>query len=205
MLFHTPQFLFYFLPAALLVHRLALIGNRNSYGTLPRRCLLVATLVFYGWTHTWWLLPFALSVVFDFGWSTLLTRSTDDRVRRLICVLSVVQNISLLGYFKYWDAVVLRLALWLPASARWPHPHGLELPPGISFYTFESLSFVIDVYRREIRPPRNPLDFFSFIAMFPRFVAGPIVRYRHFSEQLHAYRGMQISGGLALFMRGLFL
>jgi alginate O-acetyltransferase complex protein AlgI len=159
MLFHTPEFLFYFLPAALLLHRLALVGSRNSYSILARLCLLVATLVFYGWTHTWWLLPFAFSVVFDFGWSILLVRWTDARVRRLICTLSVVQNICLLGYFKYWDAAVLRLAMWFPVGARWLHPHGLELPPGISFYTFESLSFVIDVYRREIRPPRNPLDF----------------------------------------------
>ena len=71
MLFHTPEFLFYFLPAALLLHRLALIGSPNSYSTLARFCLLVATLVFYGWTHTWWLLPFAFSVVFDFVWATL--------------------------------------------------------------------------------------------------------------------------------------
>src|SRR5215510_7530744 len=205
MLFHTPEFLFYFLPAALLAHRLALFGRPNSYSSLPRLCLLVATLIFYGWTHTWWLLPFAVSVVFDFGWSALLVRSTDPKVRRLICLLSVVQNFSLLGYFKYWDAVVLRLAIWFPASAGWLHPHGLELPPGISFYTFESLSFVIDVYRHEIRPPRNPLDFFSFIAMFPRFVAGPIVRYRDISGQLRDYRGMRVVGGLALFAQGLFL
>ena len=100
MLFHTPAFLFYFLPAALLAHRLALIGSPYSYRTLPRLCLLVATLVFYGWTHTWWLLPFAVSVVFDFIWSTLLVRWTDAKVRRLVCTLSVVQNIGLLGYFK---------------------------------------------------------------------------------------------------------
>ena len=95
--------------------------------------------------------------------------------------------------------------MWFPAGAGWLHPHGLELPPGISFYTFESLSFVIDVYRREIQPPRNPLDFFSFIAMFPRFVAGPIVRYRDISEQLRDYHGMRMLGGLSLFARGLFL
>ena len=65
-------------------------------------------------------------------------------------------NLGLLGYFKYWDAVVVRLAMWFPMAARWLHPHGLELPPGISFYTFESLSFVIDVYRREIVPPKVP-------------------------------------------------
>jgi len=205
MLFHSTEFLFYFLPAALLLHRLALIGSVKSYSSLARLCLLVATLVFYGWTHTWWLLPFAFSVVFDFGWASLLVRSTDDRVRRVICTLSVVQNICLLGYFKYWDAIVQRLVIWFPVGARWLHPHGLELPPGISFYTFESLSFVIDVYRRDIQPPRNPLDFFSFIAMFPRFVAGPIVRYRDISGQLRDYRGMRVLSGLTLFARGLFL
>src|ERR1044071_4552145 len=108
MLFHTPEFLFYFLPAALLLHRLALLGRPTSYSSLARLCLLVATLVFFGWTHTWWLLPFAFSVVFDFGWSTLLVRSRDAATRRLICTLSVVQNLCLLGYFKYWDAIVVR-------------------------------------------------------------------------------------------------
>ena len=63
MLFHSTEFLFYFLPAALLLHRLALIGSAKSYSSLARLCLLLATLVFYGWTHTWWLLPFAFSVV----------------------------------------------------------------------------------------------------------------------------------------------
>jgi hypothetical protein len=85
MLFHTPEFLFYFLPAALLLHRLALIGSPNSYSSLARLCLLVATLVFYGWTHTWWLLPFAFSVVFDFGWSIPSARISRSTRRRLTC------------------------------------------------------------------------------------------------------------------------
>ena len=205
MLFHSPEFLFYFLPAALLLHRVALVGNGRTYGTWPRLVLLLATLVFYGWDHSWWLWPFAFSVFFDFVWSTLLVRTVSERRRRLLCSLSVVQNLGLLGYFKYWDAVVLRLATWWPVSANWLQPHGLELPAGISFYTFESLSFVIDVYRREIVPPRNPFDFFGFMAMFPRFIAGPIVRYRDISRQLVDYRGMRVQDGLMIFVRGLFL
>jgi alginate O-acetyltransferase complex protein AlgI len=205
MLFHTPDFLFYFLPAALLLHRAALTGSRRTYGPLPRLCLLFATLVFYGWEHPWWLLPFAVSVGGDFVWSALLVRTEGDTPRRMICTASVVQNLGLLAYFKYWDAVVMSVARWGPASAQWLHPHGLVLPAGISFYTFESLSFVIDVYRRDIVPPRNPLDFFGFIAMFPRFIAGPIVRYRDMSAQFHDYRGMRVGPGLTLFVRGLFL
>ncbi len=206
MLFHTPDFLFYFLPAALLLHRLALAGRRSeSYGGLPRVCLLIVTLVFYGWEHPWWLIPFAVSVGGDFLWSTLLVRVQDERVRRRLCALSVVQNLALLGYFKYWDAVVVVLDGWFPGTARWLPPHRLGLPAGISFYTFESLSYVIDVYRREIVPPRNPLEFFGFMAMFPRFIAGPIVRYRAIHEQFQNYRGMRVWPGLYLFVQGLFL
>src|SRR5689334_6679283 len=117
MLFHTPDFLFYFLPAALLLHRLALVGGRpGSYGALPRVCLLTVTLVFYGWGHAWWLVPFAVSVGGDFLWSTLLVRMQREEVRRRLCALSVVQNLALLGYFKYWDAFVLALDGWYPGT-----------------------------------------------------------------------------------------
>src|SRR3954447_1271432 len=113
MLFHSPDFLFYFLPAALLLHRSALVGRRSEiYGALPRVCLVLVTLVFYGWEHPWWLIPFAVSVGGDFLWSTLLVRATKERVRRQLCAVSVVQNLALLGYFKYWDAVVLALDGW---------------------------------------------------------------------------------------------
>lgn len=206
MLFHTPDFLFYFLPAALLLHRLTLVGRRaGSYGALPRVCLLLVTLVFYGWEHPWWLIPFAVSVGGDFLWSTLLVRADDQRVRQRLCALSVVQNLALLGYFKYWDAVAIALHAWFPDTTAWLRPHGLGLPAGISFYTFESLSYVIDVYRREIVPPKNPFEFFGFMAMFPRFIAGPIVRYRDMREQFDHYRGMRVWPGLYLFVQGLFL
>ena len=174
MLFHTPEFLFYFLPAALLVHRLALVGSRNSYSTLARLCLLVATLVFYGWTHTWWLLPFAFSVVFDFGWSILLVRSTDARVRRLLCTLSVVQNILLLGYFKYWDAVVLRLVLWFPSRLAIFEP-----VTGLTWITCSTMASSMAFRSTALRTPPTaataacPFDRRSTAARATRRIAGP--------------------------------
>jgi len=187
MLFTDLQFLFYFLPAALIVHRLALVG-KNGPGEYPYRARLAVfllTLVFYGYREPKWLLPLGISIGFDFLWATLLSRTSAARARTLLLFASIAQNLSLLGYFKYVS----------DAGA----------PPGISFYTFESLSFVIDVYRREVPCPKHPLEFFAFIGMFPRFIAGPIVRYKEMSGQFANYSGMRWEPGLYLFAAGFFL
>ena len=207
--FTDPAFLFSFLPVALIVHRAALAaGGNRGYGNAPRFALFALTLVFYGWTTPWWLIPFLVSIVFDFIWATWLSRTTDARVRRLVLGLSIVQNLSLLGAFKYWDFIRANVVFMSSAVAPWPpltaDAASISLPPAISFYTFESLSFVIDVYRRDVRAPQQPLDFFAFIGMFPRFIAGPIVRYRQLATQLANYNGMQIESGLVLFALGLF-
>ncbi|MCB9254141.1 MAG: MBOAT family protein [Bdellovibrionaceae bacterium] len=185
------------------MHRLALVkSKRGEYGNLARLVLFALTAIFYGIKQPWWLIPFGVCIGFDFLWATLLTRCTRSGTRKLICGFSVVQNLSLLSAFKYWDPIQRSLAAHFP---EFPIPaHGLEMPPGISFYTFESLSFVIDVYRRHVTPPKNPLEFFAFIGMFPRFVAGPIVRYREMASQFVDYRGMQLGLGLFLFCIGLF-
>ena len=211
MLFTDTSFLFYFLPLSLLLHRAAAaLSGQKSYGNVLRGLIFALTIVFYGSKQPWWLLPFCACIGFDFLWATLLTRTTDPRRRKFICALSVTQNLLTLGTFKYLDFfrhVVMKLA---PALAEYVpqitvNGSPLPLPPGISFYTFESLSFVIDVYRGHVRPPKNPLEFFAFIGMFPRFVAGPIVRYTEMVGQFKHYVGMQLEPGLFLFCWGIFL
>jgi alginate O-acetyltransferase complex protein AlgI len=188
MLFTDPLFLFFFLPVFLAgftaLSRLAGGGFRSPL----KLFILVATLVFYGWRHkpAWWL-PFCAAVAFDFLWSRLLTVASRPGARRVILTCSIVQNLSLLFVYKYWG--------WLGGPK-------LEMPAGISFYLFESMSYVIDVYRGVVTPPRNPLDFFSFIAMFPRMIAGPIVRYSQVAGQMAAWTGPRIRRGLPLFMLG---
>lgn len=210
MQFTDPLFLFYFLPFAL---ALLWLCTRNSVGTpfptSARVCLFALTLIFYGFNQPWILIPFLLTLSLDFLWSFLLVKTETPWLRKIVLLISVCQNLGLLALFKYWDFLIRlvgrvspELASHMPILLQdgWT----LGLPAGISFYTFESLSFVIDIYRREILPPKSPLQFFSFMAMFPRFIAGPIVRYKDISSQLNRFEGMQLSSGLFLFVQGLF-
>ncbi len=212
MLFTDSLFLFYFLPATLVLMALfQSFGNgAPGFKNRSKALLFVMTLAFYGSQQVWWVIPFAFCVVFDFVWASLLSRIVSPVGRKAVLFCSVFQNLGLLGLFKYWAFLRSQMVLFFPtADAYLPqllmNAEALALPAGISFYTFESLSFVIDVYRREVTAPKNPLDFAAFIAMFPRFVAGPIVRYREISGQFRSYSGMQLEKGLFLFLCGFSL
>jgi alginate O-acetyltransferase complex protein AlgI len=201
-LFTDGIFLFYFLPAALLLHRLALGRSRGYYPFCAKIVIFVLTLVFYGYRDVWWLIPFLVSVSFDFFWASLLIRAERPALRKALLFASVAQNLSLLALFKYREFLGAYVP-FMPSLAQDGLP--LALPAGISFYTFESLSFVVDVYRREINSPLRAGDFFAFIGTFPRFIAGPIARYQSIVKQFRQYPGMQLEKGLVLFARGLFL
>lgn len=211
MLFTDSFFLFYFLPSALFALFLTGTLRRGaSYSSLSKAALVLLTIAFYGSQETWWLIPFAVCVVFDFVWAQLLTRFQSPAMRKLLVALSVIQNLGLLSLFKYWPFIRQNLVAVRPSWDSFlpqllSDGQSLALPAGISFYTFESLSFVIDVYRRDVVPPKNPLDFAAFIAMFPRFVAGPIVRYNALASQFAQYRGMQVERGLYVFVCGFCL
>jgi len=211
MLFTDSFFLFYFLPAVLAIHYFTTrLNPKPTYSNLSRLVLFGSTLAFYGYQEPWWLLPFFVSITFDFLWAYLLAKVDHPGLRKGFLIASVIQNLALLALFKYWDFITANLAALAPNTfatvPRLTLNHvPLALPAGISFYTFESLSFVIDVYRREVKPPKNPLEFFAFIGMFPRFIAGPIVRYKDMQSQFQHYAGMDLEKGLALFIGGFFL
>lgn len=209
MLFTDALFLFYFLPAALFLLRLTTAASPGrKYPWASQLVLFCLTLVFYGFKEPWWILPFLLCIGLDFIWATLLTRTKNPRMRKVLCAFSMVQNLGLLAVFKYWRFIARNLAKAFPGvdfPALYEGDTFLSLPPGISFYTFESMSFVLDVYRKKIKPPEKALEFFAFFGMFPRFVAGPIVRYRDMISQFAKYEGMQIEAGLFLFGLGFFL
>lgn len=209
MQFIEYQFLFIFLPVALVAHRISLyFSPKGKYGNAPRLTLFLLTLYFYGKKSPWWLIPFATSIFFDFVWASLIVRATTQRRKKAWLVCSIVTNLLLLGIFKYWDFALGNLArisfLTAPVTHLKESIH-LSLPPGISFYTFESMSFVIDVYWGRIKPPKSVLEFFAFIGMFPRFIAGPIVRYRDIAHQFTSYNGMQWERGFNTFALGFFL
>ena len=180
MLFNSYTFLFAFLPVVL-------TGWWTIRGKNPRLVFLtLASWVFYAWWD-WRFLPLMLtSTTVDYVAALALARTADGRRRRLLLAGSLSVNLALLGYFKYASFFLdslngLGSALGLPVHA--PELNVL-LPIGISFYTFNSMSYTIDVFRRKVEPTRNIVEFSTFVALFPHLIAGPIVRFTDLADQL---------------------
>ncbi|MCB9883058.1 MAG: MBOAT family protein [Planctomycetes bacterium] len=178
MVFSTATFLFAFLPAVLLLYFAVPRAWRNGW-------LLFASLFFYAWGETW-IVAVMLASIFV-NWALALSLEEGGPRRTWVVALSVLFNLGLLVAFKYANFVVdnvnpLLVAAGLPAM----QIPAISLPIGISFFTFQALSYVIDVYRGQARVQRNPLDFALYIALFPQLIAGPIVRYRDVAEQIES-------------------
>jgi alginate O-acetyltransferase complex protein AlgI len=178
MLFSSPVFLFRFLPLLLLLY---LVSPRSLRNLL----LLVASLLFYAWGEQGYVVVLLASITVNYGLGLWLDRLPRGRIANAVLCLAVLVNLGLLGTFKYanffadnLNRVLLRLQL---GPIRLEPVH---LPLGISFFTFQVLSYVIDVYRREVRALANPLDYALYIAFFPQSIAGPIVRYHEVAGQL---------------------
>jgi D-alanyl-lipoteichoic acid acyltransferase DltB (MBOAT superfamily) len=180
MLFNSTVFLQFF-AAFLLLYFLC----RKS---LTARNLLIVggSWLFYGWWDWRFLGLLIFSGCFDFGVGLLLGRETHARKRKFVLQLSVATNLCLLGFFKYYDFfagsmgdLLTRLNVPFHASTL-----GIILPVGISFYTFQSLAYVIDVYRGEMQPTRNLLHYLAYVSFFPQLIAGPIQRGHDLLPQL---------------------
>ena len=176
MLFSSIPFLFYFLPPVLLLYFLTPDRWKNL-------TLLLSSLVFYGWGEPRFLLFMLASIAQGYAFGRLMERY--PRHKRLFLALSAVLSLGLLGYCKYAGFFLRTLGaltgLSLPALQ-------IALPIGISFYTFQVLSYVIDVYRGTVPPQRNLLQLATYVAMFPQLIAGPIVRYADIAPELTCRR-----------------
>jgi alginate O-acetyltransferase complex protein AlgI len=185
MVFSSYLFLFYFLPLALLLYYAAPRKGRHLILTL-------LSYVFYGWANPLFVVLLLVSTTIDY--LAGLAMAADQRsgartsISRIAVTVSICSNLSLLGFFKYFNfgaANIDALAQWLGLPSL-----GLDvalrvtLPLGISFYTFQSMSYTIDVYRGEAKPVRNFIDFACFVSMFPQLVAGPIIRFSEVADQL---------------------
>ena len=172
MLFSSIPFLFYFLPPVLLLYFLTPDRWKNL-------TLLLSSLVFYGWGEPRFLLFMLAAIAQGYAFGRLMERY--PRHKRLFLILSAVLSLGLLGYCKYAGFFLRTLGaltgLSLPALQ-------IALPIGISFYTFQILSYVIDVYRGNAAAQRNFIDLAAYVAMFPQLIAGPIVRYTDIAPQL---------------------
>ena len=176
MVFSSLLFLFLFLPAVL-----------TLYYCSPRRIrnliLFVTSLFFYAWGEPVYIVIMLVSTLTDYFFGLLLDKpSLSAAKRKGVVALSVVVNLTLLSYFKYADFLIGNInALFgtdIPLT-------DLPLPIGISFYTFQSMSYIIDVYRGTAKAQRNWIDFGAYVSLFPQLVAGPIVKYSTIAEQLN--------------------
>lgn len=172
--------------------------------------LLVGGLVFYGWFNPAYLGLVFLSTTIDFVCVRLLSTRDDARVRRLALTASIVSNLTILATFKYFNFFATNVASALQAvGANVSAPAlRLVLPIGISFYSFEAISYAVDAYRKRTTVARSYLDLLLFITFFPHLVAGPIVRARDFLPQLETRRRVTAEGvvqGLEWIVVGYFL
>ncbi len=153
--------------------------------------LLVASYVFYGYIHPWFCILIAVSTVVDYCCGLGIQRFPRARGRFLI--VSLLANLGMLGFFKYFNFFYDNVAAALGNVGLMTSPLALKifLPVGISFYTFQTLSYTIDIYRGEMEPRRNFLDFALFVSFFPQLVAGPIERAKRFLPQIEQPRTWQ--------------
>ena len=199
MLFHSWIFLLFFL-----AFYSVFLLTKNTRFKDP--WLLICSYVFYGWWNPLYLVLIAWSTTVDYSMVALMARS---RKRRLWLSLSVINNLALLGFFKYGGFVadnLNQLLSTLGLSYSLPHP-GVLLPVGISFYVFQSLSYTIDFYRGKIEKEKSLVRYATFVSLFPQLVAGPVERAGNLLPQLRSKITLtwrDISDGVSLFVVGLF-
>jgi len=201
MLFNSRTFLAFF--AIVFPVYLLLRGRRRAQNAW----LLAASLVFYGFWDYRFLALLALSSGVDFVTAQKIHDSADPRRKKAYLVVSLVMNLAVLGFFKYAnffaDSAIAMLALTGVKAP--PFALSIALPVGISFYTFQAMSYCIDVYRGDLEPTRSPLDYALFIAFFPHLVAGPIQRPVVLLPQMSRDRRIEwseVNAGLCLIVGG---
>jgi D-alanyl-lipoteichoic acid acyltransferase DltB (MBOAT superfamily) len=202
MFFDTPIF-FGFLAVVVLVYW-------GLSRTAQNHFLLVASYFFYGWWDWRFLSLILISTAVDYHCAHAIDRSENPRRRRILLMLSLVVNLGFLGFFKYFnffqDSLIHVLKL---AGIPYVNPTVLSilLPPGISFYTFQEIAYIVDVYHRRLKPADHFVDYALFISLFPHLIAGPIQRPSHLLPQVQNQRRLDASrffDGLMLILFGLF-
>lgn len=196
MLFSSIVFLFSFLPAVMILYYLLPVRFRNVI-------LLLASLVFYAWGEPVYLFLMLLSILFNYFSGLDIARNLQDkRAAKRSLVFNLIINLAVLGFFKYEGFVLDTLNGILPVHISY---HALPLPIGISFYTFQILSYIIDVYRGNVKVQTNLPNFALYVTMFPQLIAGPIVQYADVDEQLASREvsWTKFGEGSMYFIRGL--
>lgn len=175
MVFSSTIFLCVYLPLVLLGYYICPKKGRNLF-------LLIVSLVFYAWGEPKYVFLMIFSILINYVFGRLMDKNRGRQKRmKLLLVLSVVIDIGLLSVFKYTDFIITNVNAIFGANFDLLN---IALPIGISFYTFQAMSYTIDVYRDDVRVQKNLIDFGMYITMFPQLIAGPIVRYADVQDQL---------------------
>ena len=195
MVFSSISFLYYFLPLMLCIYFIAPYKLKNT-------ALLIGSLLFYFWGEPKYAVLLLFSSAVDYINALIIERYRGSKVAKGAIIASIVINLSLLGFFKYSDFFIDNFNALFGTQISLLR---LTLPIGISFYTFQTMSYSIDVYRGDAKVQRNPLDLATYVALFPQLIAGPIVRYKTIDEQIntrsHTIEGF--SSGISRFVIGL--
>lgn len=174
MVFSSLVFLFVFLPVVLTLYYISSKKYKNYL-------LLLASLFFYAWGEPTYVLIMLISIVVNYFCGLLVEENYTERVRKIFLIFSIVFNIMMLGVFKYSGFLVENINNIFNSSIPVPK---IALPLGISFFTFQAMSYVIDVYRKDAKVQKNILSLSLYISLFPQLVAGPIVRYQTVADQI---------------------
>ena len=201
--FNSYIFVFAFLPLVWIAYALV---HRNVF--LSNLVLFAGSLVFYCYVVLWYALPMLISAVLDFVIGKQINEENDEARRRRLLIISVVVNLGLMSFFKYTGWLSTHVAAVAAILGISMSPLIVPLPPGVSFYTFQTMSYTIDIYKKQFTPGNNFLSYLSFVSFFPQLVAGPIERAKDLLPQLSSVRKLvspQVAAGaLFLILFGLF-
>ncbi len=224
MVFSSIVFLFFFLPITLLIYHLLFLPvslkhkRSEIWRHLANLFLLTVSLLFYFWGEGWLVWIIIVSTLIDFFCGLLISGAFHKgRIEMLIAgaprtalqrtglYLSICSNLAFLAFFKYFNFGIDSFNAVVPESWRFHDVMQVTLPLGISFYTFQSMSYTIDVYRGHVKATRNLIDFSAYVTLYPQLVAGPIVRYSTIADQLvHRVISLEsFSSGIQRFILGL--
>ncbi len=195
MLFSSLEFLFFFLPLCIAVYFAVPFKFKNIV-------LLCFSLIFYAFGEPVYLFLMIFTIFFDYLFAIAIEGAKSRKRARTILILAISLNLSLLAFFKYFDFVLISLSNIFGLTLS---PLELSLPVGISFYTFQSLSYVIDVYKKECQAAQNPIIPATYVTLFPQLIAGPIIKYGEIAETLNKrhHSISDIANGVRRFTCGL--
>ncbi len=197
MVFSSIPFLFFFFPICFILYYAVPFSWKNGI-------LLLFSLIFYTWGEPRYIVILLFATGVDYVNGRLMERyGTDKKIRTIFLCSSVVINLSVLAFFKYADFIISTINMVFGTQIK---PLGLSLPVGISFYTFQTMSYIIDLYRGTVQAEHSYPRYLTYVSMFPQLVAGPIVRFADVQKELYARRidREEVCQGIIRFLMGLF-